>query len=73
METTSNLGTRARSELTAYQLQAYAYIPYSYTSPYNFYSTGIRFFFLNSRVEHLLGTYKNSKQQLAKNCHIAQL
>ena len=27
----SNLGTGARSELTAYQLQAYAYIPYPYT------------------------------------------
>ena len=31
METMSNLGTGARSELTAYQLQAYTYIPYSYT------------------------------------------
>ena len=30
METMSNLGTGARLELTAYQLQAYAYIPYSY-------------------------------------------
>ena len=30
METMSNLSTGACSELTAYQLQAYAYIPYSY-------------------------------------------
>ena len=29
----SNLGTGARSELTVYQLQAYAYIPYSYSPP----------------------------------------
>ena len=33
METMSNLGTGTRSELTAYQLQAYMYIPYSYTPP----------------------------------------
>ena len=32
METMSNLGTGARSELTAYQLQAYVYIPYSYNT-----------------------------------------
>ena len=29
----SNLGTGAHPELTAYQLQAYAYILYSYTPP----------------------------------------
>ena len=33
METVSNLGTGAHPELTVYQLQAYTYIPYSYTPP----------------------------------------
>ena len=33
MATMSNLDTGARSELTGYQLQAYTYIPYSYTPP----------------------------------------